>query len=64
MNPPPEDAERRLEVREMRVASWRGNAPGPGDPFFGDARRIEERRNEPAQLTELGRRLLGLDPWE
>jgi Phytanoyl-CoA dioxygenase (PhyH) len=63
MNPPPTDVGQRLEVREMRVASWRANAPGPGGSFHGDSRRIEERRREPAQLTELGRRLLGLDRW-
>lgn len=64
MNPPPGGAEQRLEVREMRVASWRGNAPGPGDSFRGDGRRVEEQRRGPAQLTALGRRLLGLDPWD
>jgi ectoine hydroxylase-related dioxygenase (phytanoyl-CoA dioxygenase family) len=64
MNPPPGDPGQRLGSREARVASWRGNAPGPGDAFPGDARGIEQRRGAPADLTDLGRRLLGLDPWE
>jgi Phytanoyl-CoA dioxygenase (PhyH) len=64
MNPPPHDAQQRQNTRQNRVASWRNNAPGPGDSFHGDARRIEERRSSPAELTQLGRRLLGLDPWE
>jgi Phytanoyl-CoA dioxygenase (PhyH) len=64
MNPPPGDAQERLSLCEKRVASWRANAPGPGSSFYGDARRIEEQRTAPAELTQLGRRLLGLDPWE
>jgi len=64
MNPPPRDAQPRERMREQRVASWRNNAPGPGDSFHGDARRIEERRGSPAELSELGRRLLGLEPWD
>jgi Phytanoyl-CoA dioxygenase (PhyH) len=64
MNPPPHDAQQRQSSRETRINSWRDNAPGPGDSFYGDPRRIEERRTGAAELTQLGRRLLGLDPWE
>jgi hypothetical protein len=50
-------------AREQRVHLWRHNLP-PGAPTFpGDARRIEEQRTQPAVLTPLGRRLLGLDAW-
>jgi hypothetical protein len=63
MNPPPADPQPRLSSREERVAAWRGNAPGPGTSFYGDARRIEEQRPAPAELTQLGRHLLGLDAW-
>ena len=51
-------------ARERRIASWRTNGPAPGKPFPGDPRHIEEARSEPARLTALGRRLLGIDPWE
>jgi hypothetical protein len=64
MNPPPADPQERLSTCEARIESWRGNGPAPGPSFRGDARRIEERRAAPAELTPLGRRLLGLDPWE
>jgi hypothetical protein len=64
MNPPPFDVEQRQSSRQQRVASWRTNAPAPGDSFPGDGRRVEEGRSSPAELTQLGRRLLGLDPWE
>jgi hypothetical protein len=50
--------------REARIAAWRNNTPPAAKPFPGDPRKIEEQRSEPAQLTELGRRLLGLDPWD
>jgi hypothetical protein len=51
-------------MSEQRVASWRSNGPGPGRSFHGDLRRIEEQRSAAAQLTPLGRRLLGSDAWE
>ena len=64
MNPPPGDAQEREASRAKRVASWRTNDPAPGDPFPGDARKIEQQRTGPAELTALGRRLLGVDPWQ
>ncbi len=62
MSPAPDDRE---EYRQRRVTSWQGNAaPTPGGrPFPGDPRRIEEERTQPAELTPLGKRLLGADPW-
>ncbi len=53
------------ELREARIASWQGSThPAfqnsrafPGDP------RGKEAESPPAELTPLGRRLLGLDDW-
>ena len=45
-----------------RIQAWRERRPTPGWP--GDPRDREHRLQEPARLTPLGRRLLGLDPWE
>ena len=49
-------------VREARVKLWRDRLNPPGKAFPGDERRWEER-NEPADLTDRGRKLLGLEPW-
>ncbi len=49
--------------REQRINCWRTNTPPPSRYFPGDPRKIEEQR-EPAQLTPLGRKLIGLDSWE
>lgn len=60
MNPPPEDQQERARLLERRVSSWSRNEPAPGDgSFLGDARRIEQSRTNPAQLSALGRTLLG-----
>lgn len=60
MNPAVSDA----AAREQRVDIWRRNTHPAGPAFPGDPRGIEETRSEPAQLTDLGRKLLGVDPWE
>jgi len=52
------DAER----RDARVRSWRESRAPPGDPFPGDPRELEAETG-PAELTPLGRKLLGADPW-
>ena len=57
----PQDA----ELREQRVASWRERMPPAFQnprAFPGDPRR-REQQSPPAELTSLGRRLLGLDDW-
>ena len=51
------------ETRRDRVDAWRRNTHPGGSAFPGDPRGIEEQRTESAELTPLGRRLLGLDPW-
>ncbi|MBV9354615.1 MAG: phytanoyl-CoA dioxygenase family protein [Chloroflexi bacterium] len=60
MNPASQLSE---ESRQARIESWRHNAPAPGRAFPGDARHIEEQRTAPAELSKLGRRLLGIDRW-
>ena len=51
------------EARLNRVRLWQNRLNPPGRAFPGDERRWEEG-NPPAELTPLGRRLLGLDSWE
>jgi len=50
--------------RQERIRLWREMEPPNRPDFPGDPRDWEKRRNGgPAELTPLGRRLLGLDPW-
>jgi hypothetical protein len=49
------------EGRQNRIKHWRERTPGG---FPGDPRRIEEDQGTTAELTPLGRRLLGLDLWD
>jgi hypothetical protein len=55
--------EQNTAIRTQRISSWRNNTPPPSRYFPGDSRKIEEQR-EPAQLTALGRKLIGLDSWD
>lgn len=50
------------QERRERIAAWREQRPAGGWP--GDPRRWERRHGRRAELTALGRRLLGLDAWE
>jgi hypothetical protein len=59
MNPADESNE---ELRQTRIDCWRTNRPMPSPAFKGDPRG-SEANNPPAELTPLGRRLLGLDRW-
>lgn len=49
--------------RQERIRIWRENTHPSGRAFPGDPRGIEEQRPEPAKLTPLGRKLLGMDRW-
>jgi ectoine hydroxylase-related dioxygenase (phytanoyl-CoA dioxygenase family) len=51
------------ELRMRRIRSWSESLPPEGHAFPGDPRRWEETRYETAKLTDLGRKLLGLDVW-
>jgi hypothetical protein len=59
MSPAPKDNE---EKRQARVTSWQERRPAGNWP--GDARDWEHKKQKTAELTELGRKLLGADPWE
>jgi ectoine hydroxylase-related dioxygenase (phytanoyl-CoA dioxygenase family) len=52
------------ELRERRIASWRERRAPQGYAFPGDPREWERTRYGTAELTPLGRRLLGLDSWK
>lgn len=49
--------------RRRRVRQWERRQPPPGRAFPGDPRKKERREHRTAELTELGRRLLGLETW-
>lgn len=49
-------------LRSERIHCWEKNIPPSGLAFFGDPRGIEQKK-DPAKLTDLGRKLLGLHLW-
>jgi len=51
------------ELRQRRIAAWQENTHPAGRAFPGDRRGIEERSESPAELTDLGRKLLGVESW-
>jgi hypothetical protein len=61
MTPAAEDME---ELRQRRIESWRERRAPEGFAFPGDPREWERTRYKTAELTPLGRRLLGLDLWD
>jgi len=50
-------------LRQWRIASWRDRIAPEGYAFPGDPRKWEQTEYGTAELTPLGRKLLGLDPW-
>lgn len=50
-------------LRQWRIASWRDRIAPEGYAFPGDPRRWEQTRYGTAELSPLGRKLLGLDAW-
>lgn len=52
------------EAREHRINCWQRRLPPGGSIFPGDSREIEQTGQKTALLTPLGRKLLGLDPWQ
>lgn len=52
------------EQRQQRVHRWQNRVGPSGSAFPGDPRQWEQRNGKTAELTPLGRRLLGLDGWE
>jgi ectoine hydroxylase-related dioxygenase (phytanoyl-CoA dioxygenase family) len=61
MSPAAEDDE---VSRQERITMWRERLSPEGEPFPGDPRKVEILQNKTAELTPLGRKLLGLDRWE
>lgn len=58
MSPAPKDSE---EARQQRINSWQERRPAANWP--GDPRDWEHSHQQPAKLTALGRKLLGIDSW-
>lgn len=52
------------EHRQHRIRCWQNRMPPGNSVFPGDPREIEQKFGTTAELTPLGRKLLGLDPWE
>jgi len=59
MNPADED---NLEARQTRISCWQQKRPLPFRAFPGDPRGLESQ-TPPAELTPLGRKLLGIVSW-
>ncbi len=55
--------EQNEEARQSRIACWQDRHPPDNTIFPGDPREIEQHRYPTAELTPLGRKLLGLDRW-
>jgi hypothetical protein len=51
------------EEREERIRLWRELDHPKRDAFPGDPREWEKHNAKTAELTPLGRKLLGLDRW-
>jgi ectoine hydroxylase-related dioxygenase (phytanoyl-CoA dioxygenase family) len=49
-------------ARQARVASWQERRPMPNWP--GDPRAWEKEKQQTAELTPLGKKLLGVDLWD
>lgn len=51
------------EARQQRIKMWQDLLPPQSKAFPGDPRGWEQQHGKPAELTELGKKLLGLVPW-
>jgi hypothetical protein len=60
MMPAEEDNE---ELRQWRITSWRDRKAPEGYAFPGDPRKWEQTRYATAELSALGKKLLGLERW-
>jgi Phytanoyl-CoA dioxygenase (PhyH) len=50
-------------LRQWRIYSWRDRIAPEGYAFPGDPRKWEQTRYKTAELSELGKKLLGLEKW-
>ncbi len=55
--------ENNAEARDRRIACWKNRLPPGNNIFPGDPREVEQKRYATAELTPLGRKLLGHDSW-
>ena len=60
MMPAEEDNE---ALRQWRVSSWKDRRAPEGYAFPGDPRKWEQTKYETAALSDLGKKLLGLEKW-
>lgn len=60
MMPAEEDNE---PLRQWRIQSWQNRIAPEGYAFPGDPRNWEQTKYTTAELTDLGKKLLGLNPW-
>ena len=51
-------------LRDWRVNSWKNSIAPEGYAFPGDPRNWEQTKYERAELSALGKKLLGLDKWD
>ena len=51
------------QLRQWRIRSWRDRIAPEGYAFPGDPRSLEQRRYHTADLSPLGKKLLGLERW-
>jgi len=51
-------------LRNERIRLWQEQTHPIGEPFPGDPRGFEKAHYPVADLNPLGRKLLGIDPWE
>ena len=63
MTPTPPADGGNQEIRQRRITSWRERRAPEGFAFPGDPREWERTKYKTAELTPLGRKLLGLDHW-
>lgn len=60
MMPAEEDNE---ALRQWRINSWKNRVAPSGYAFPGDPRNWEQTRYQTAELSDLGKKLLGLEKW-
>lgn len=51
-------------LRQWRIQSWQNRIAPEGYAFPGDPRNWEQSRHTTAELNDLGKKLLGLTPWD
>jgi len=51
-------------LKEWRINSWKNKISPEGYAFPGDPRNWEQTKYEQAELSPLGKKLLGLEPWD